>query len=262
MGQKVHPNSLRVGLIHNWKSVWFFKNKGMVADLILEDHKIRKFLFKNYKSSMIADVIIERKSQKLVIKILSARTGVLIGRGGQNLDKLRQQLVALLNKKDIQIDILEVNKPDANAQLIADSIAQQLEKRVAFRRAIKSAMQKAMRAGAKGIKVMVAGRLGGAEIARTEWAKEGRVPLHTFRADIEYGFAEAQTVFGIIGVKCWIFKGEIMDAKPAPTLKTLSQPKPSSNQGGQGAKEQRGPRRGGGGGRRSAQGGASQPASS
>lgn len=219
MGQKVHPNSLRVGHIHNWKSIWYFKQKGQIAEFVAEDQKIRHFIRKHYKSSLIADVLIERKSQKLVIKIQAARTGVLIGRGGQNLDKLRQQLVAMLGKKDIQIDVLEVAKPEANAQLVSETIAMQLEKRIAFRRALKNAMQKAMRAGAKGIKVMASGRLGGAEIARTEWTKEGRIPLHTFRADIEYGFSEAKTTFGVIGVKCWIFKGEILNLKALPTAR-------------------------------------------
>jgi small subunit ribosomal protein S3 len=230
MGQKVHPRSLRLGYIQNWQSIWYFKDTKLNASLILEDYVIRKFLKTNYKSSMIADIVIERKAQNLVVKILSARTGVLIGRGGQSLDKLRLDLCAKLNKKQIQIDVIEVAKPDLSSTLIAESIAAQLEKRVAYRRAIKQAIQKAMRAGAKGVKIMVAGRLGGAEIARSEWSKEGRIPLHTFRADIDYGVAEALTMFGIIGVKVWIFKGEIVNPSKTPLATAEPSKSPKSQQ--------------------------------
>lgn len=209
MGQKVHPKSLRLGIIQDWDSTWIADSKEYSVN-IAEDHKIRVFLKTTLKTAAVSKIEIHRKAQRIIIRIVTGRPGIIVGRGGQGLDELRQKVVKLIGKKDIQIDVLEVARIEADAQLLAEGIAQQLEKRVAFRRAMKQSMQRAMRSGIKGIKVMVAGRLGGADIARTEWSKEGRIPLHTFRADIEYGFAEAFTMFGIIGVKVWVFKGEVM----------------------------------------------------
>ena len=200
---------MRLGIVDTHDSTWYAGSKDYARN-VKEDYVIREFVRKQLKAASVSSIEIDRKAQRLIVRIITGRPGMIVGRGGQGLDQLRKQLVALTGRKDIQIDVLEVARIDADAQLISESIAQQLEKRVAFRRAMKQAMQRAMRAGAKGIKVMISGRLGGAEIARTEWAKEGRIPLHTFRADIEYGFSEAMTVFGIIGVKVWIFKGEVM----------------------------------------------------
>lgn len=214
MGQKVHPRAVRLGVISTWDSTWYAQ-PNEYAKNVLEDHLIRKFIKKKLKAAMVSRVEIGRKAKKLIIRIITGRPGMVVGRGGQGLDQLRKSLTALIGKKDIQLDVVEVAKIDAESQLVAESIAQQLEKRVAFRRAIKQAIQRANRAGVKGIKIMVSGRLGGVEIARTEWSKDGRIPLHTFRANIDYGFAEALTVFGIIGVKVWIFKGEVMPGEKA-----------------------------------------------
>lgn len=241
MGQKVHPKSVRLGVIQKWDSQWIAFGKDYALN-VAEDHKIRTFIKKKLKHAMISRIEIDRKAVKLIIRIITGRPGVIVGRGGQGLDDLRKHLVKLTHRKEIQLDVLEVARIDLDSQLVAESIAQQLEKRVAFRRAMKQAMQRTMRSGAKGIKVMVSGRLGGAEIARTEWAKEGRIPLHTFRADIDYGFAEAVTVFGIIGVKVWVFKGEIL---PGDVRDQNVKSRQSRQEGG-------GP--GGGGGGRGGQG--------
>jgi small subunit ribosomal protein S3 len=220
VGQKAHPKSLRLGIIYrSWDNNWI-AGKRQYAEHVLEDHVIRAFIKKRYKFASLSKVEIERKAQKLIIRMITGRPGVLVGRGGQGLDSLRKDLSKLTKRKDIQLDVLEVAKIDADAQLIAESIAQQQEKRIPYRRAIKQSIQRAMRSGAKGIKIMVAGRLGGVEIARTEWSREGRIPLHTFRADIDYGFAEALTVFGIIGVKVWVFRGEVLPGdSPEPNIK-------------------------------------------
>lgn len=215
MGQKVHPKSVRLGIIQPHEVTWIAPNPRMYAKNVKEDETIRKFLKKKLKAASLSRVEIDRKAQRLIVRIITGRPGMVVGRGGQGLDTLRKELQALTNRKDIQIDVLEVNRIEADATLVAESIAQQLEKRIAYRRAMKQAMQRSMRSGVKGIKIMIAGRLGGAEIARTEWSKEGRIPLHTFRADIDYGVAEALTVFGIIGVKVWIFKGEVMPGESA-----------------------------------------------
>ncbi len=215
MGQKVHPKSVRLGIIQPHEVTWIAGNKKMYAINVAEDEKIRKFVKKKLKAASISRVEIDRKAQRLIIRIITGRPGMVVGRGGQGLDTLRKELQTLTSRKDIQIDVLEVNRIEADAMLVAESIAQQLEKRIAYRRAMKQAIQRSMRAGIKGIKIMIAGRLGGAEIARTEWTKEGRIPLHTFRADIDYGVAEALTMFGIIGVKVWIFKGEVMPGETA-----------------------------------------------
>lgn len=208
MGQKVNPIGLRLGINRNWASRWFPSQK--VAPFnIGEDYKIRKFIKKELYYAGISEIIIERTTKKIKITVIAARPGLIIGKKGADIEKIKESLKKLV-QKDVAINIKEVKKPQSNAQLAAENVAMQLERRVAFRRAMKKVMQSAMKSGAKGIKVKVAGRLAGAEMARTEWYMEGRVPLHTLRAKIDYGFAEAMTTFGIIGVKVWIFKGEIL----------------------------------------------------
>lgn len=208
MGQKVHPTGFRIGVIKPWLSNWY-ASKNNYAELLDEDNKIRKYIKKKLYSAGISRIIIDRKAQVVNINIISAKPGIIVGRGGQGIDDLRNELTKFV-KKRVQINVLEVARVDADAQLVSEFIAQQLEKRVVFRRAMKQAIQRTMRSGVQGIKVAVSGRLGGAEIARTEWAKEGRIPLQTLRADVDYGFAEADTIMGLIGVKVWIFKGEIL----------------------------------------------------
>jgi small subunit ribosomal protein S3 len=217
MGQKVHPYGFRLGITKPWKSRWYARKN--YPDLIQEDRKIRQIIRKQLAAAGIADIEVERKSNQVEVTIFTAKPGMVVGRGGKNIEDLRQKLFTELQKK-VQMNVQEVKSIETNAQLIAESAAIQLEKRVAFRRVMKQTMMRAMNSGALGIKMMVAGRLGGAEIARTEWLREGRIPLHTLRADIEFGFYEAKTVFGIIGVKVWIYKGEILretsrkEAKP------------------------------------------------
>ena len=208
MGQKVHPTGFRIGVIKPWLSNWY-ASKNNYAELLDEDNKIRKYIKKKLYSASISRIVIDRKATAVNINIISAKPGIIVGRGGQGIDELRNELNKFV-KKRVQINVLEVARVDSDAQLVAEFIAQQLEKRVVFRRAMKQAIQRAMRSGIQGIKVAVSGRLGGAEIARTEWAKEGRIPLQTLRADVDYGFAEADTIMGLIGVKTWIFKGEIL----------------------------------------------------
>ena len=208
MGQKVNPVGLRLGINRNWTSRWFPSQK--VAPFnIGEDYKIRKFIKKELYYAGVSEIIIERTTKKVKITVIAARPGLIIGKKGADIEKVKESLKKIV-QKDVAINIKEVKKPQSNAQLAAENVAMQLERRVAFRRAMKKVMQSAMKSGAKGIKVKVAGRLAGAEMARTEWYMEGRVPLHTLRAKIDYGFAEAMTTFGIIGVKVWIFKGEIL----------------------------------------------------
>jgi len=208
MGQKVNPIGLRLGINRNWESRWFPNFKSAPANLG-EDHKIRTFLKKELYYAGVSNIIIERTVKRLRVTIVAARPGVIIGKKGADIEKLKNTLTKLVNKP-VSINIKEEKKAQISAQLVAENVATQLERRVAFRRAMKKVMQNAQRAGAKGIKVAVAGRLGGAEMARTEWYLEGRVPLHTLRAKIDYGFAEAHTTYGIIGVKVWIFKGEVL----------------------------------------------------
>lgn len=208
MGQKVNPTGLRLGINRNWTSRWFPSSK-VTAFNIGEDYKIRKFIKKELYYAGISETIIERTTKKIKITVIAARPGLIIGKKGADIEKVKESLRKLV-QKDIAINIKEVKKPQSNAQLAAENVAMQLERRVAFRRAMKKVMQTAMKSGAKGIKVKVSGRLAGAEMARTEWYMEGRVPLHTLRAKIDYGFAEAMTTFGIIGVKVWIFKGEVL----------------------------------------------------
>lgn len=214
MGQKTHPTGFRIGIIEPWVSTWF-ANKKKYAEFIAEDAKIRKFVKKKLYTAGVSRINIARKAQNVNITVVTAKPGIVVGRGGQGIDDLRVAVQKLINSKNVSIDVVEVARIDVDAQLVAENIALQLEKRIAFRRAMKQAMQRTMRAGVQGIKVMVSGRLGGAEIARSEWAKEGRIPLQTLRADVQYGFAEADTVMGKIGVKVWVFKGDLMPGEKA-----------------------------------------------
>ncbi len=207
MGQKARPIGLRVGINRTWDSLWFADGDAY-ADRVHQDFKIRDYIKKTLRFSGISKVIIERSAAKVRITIHTSRPGILIGKKGGDIDKIKKH-VAKIVKADVSLNIVEVRKPEADAVIVAETIAQQLEKRVSFRRAMKRAMQSAMRLGAKGIRVNVSGRLGGAEIARMEWYREGRVPLHTLRADIDYGTSEAETTYGVIGVKVWIYKGDI-----------------------------------------------------
>jgi small subunit ribosomal protein S3 len=217
MGQKVNPIGLRLGINRNWESRWFPKFETMPAN-VAEDDKIRKYVKKELYYAGIAQTIVERTAKKVRVTVVAARPGIIIGKKGADVEKLKDALSKLVGK-EIAVNIKEERKPQISAQLSAENVAQQLERRVAFRRAMKRVMQNALKGGAKGIKVSVSGRLGGAEMARTEWYLEGRVPLHTLRARIDYGFAEAHTTYGCIGIKVWIFKGEVL-AKGIPTEKT------------------------------------------
>lgn len=208
MGQKVNPIGLRLGINRNWASRWFPGSQATPTN-ILEDHKIRKFLKKELYYAGVSEIIIEKAAKKLRVTVVAARPGLIIGKKGADIEKVKESLKRIV-QKDIAINIKEVKRPQIDAQLAAESVATQLERRVAFRRAMKKVMQSAMKSGAKGIKVKVSGRLAGAEMARTEWYMEGRIPLHTLRAKIDYGFAEAMTTYGIIGIKVWIFKGEVL----------------------------------------------------
>lgn len=208
MGQKVNPIGLRLGINRNWSSRWFPATQATPSN-ILEDHMIRKFLKSEMYYAGVSEIIIERAAHKVRVTVVASKPGLIIGKKGVDIDKHKEALKKLL-KKEVSINIKEAKRPQTNAQLAAENIATQLEKRVAFRRAMKKVMQSALKSGAKGIKVKVSGRLAGAEMARTEWYMEGRVPLHTLRAKIDYGFAEAMTTYGIIGVKVWIFKGEVL----------------------------------------------------
>lgn len=233
MGQKVHPTGFRIGINKPWLSNWFASKKEY-AEFLAEDYKLRKYVKKKLYTAGVSRIEIQRKAQNVHVSIVTAKPGVVVGRGGSGIDTLRKELRALTGKR-VQIDVLEVARIDADSQLVSEAIALQLEKRIAFRRAMKQAVQRSMRAGIQGIKIAVSGRLGGAEIARTEWTKEGRIPLHTLRADIDYGFAEANTVFGKIGVKVWIFKGEVL-----PGEKSDTNVKPKSSESGGGQKRGRG----------------------
>jgi small subunit ribosomal protein S3 len=212
MGQKVHPYGFRLGYNRSWHSRWFAK-KGF-DDLLIEDLKLKKELKKKFAQAGVSQIEIDRAANRVKIIIYTSRPGIIIGRKGAEIDKLKQEL-SRKTKRDVLIDIREIQKPELNAQLQAEKVAQQLEKRIAFRRAMRKTVEEATRFGAQGIKVRVSGRLNGAEIARSEWTLQGRLPLHTLRADIDYGFAEAHTTFGIIGIKVWIYRGEIMDPREA-----------------------------------------------
>ena len=208
MGQKVNPHGLRVGVIKDWDSRWYAEAD--FADNLVEDYNIRKFLKNKLKSSSVSKIEIERASDRVKVIIYTAKPGVVIGKGGAEIEKLKAQCEAML-KKPVAINIVEVKAPELDAQLVAENVAQQLEKRISFRRAMKQSIGNAMRRGAKGIKIMCSGRLGGAEIARSEQYHEGTIPLQTLRADIDYGFAEANTTYGKIGVKVWLYKGEVLN---------------------------------------------------
>lgn len=214
MGQKIHPHGLRVGVIKDWDSRWYSKKN--FDELILEDFKIRKHIKKKLFTSGISRTEIERAANRVRITVNTAKPGMVIGRGGSGVDELKGELEALTGKQ-ISINVVEIKTPDMDSQLVAESIAQQLERRISFRRAMKQAMGRAMKSGAKGIKVMVAGRLNGAEIARSEMYREGTIPLQTLRADIDYGFAESYTTYGRLGVKVWIYKGEVLPEKKVQT---------------------------------------------
>ena len=209
MGQKVNPHGLRVGVIKDWDSHWFVDKKHF-AENVKEDNVIREMLKKKYYQAAISKILIEKAASKIVITIFTARPGVLIGKQGSEIEVIKKAVAKVCKGKQISVNISEVRKPDTDAQLVAEGIATQLEKRVSFRRAMKQAISRSIRGGVKGIKVTVSGRLDGAEIARSESYHEGSIPLQTLRADIEYGFAEAHTTFGVIGIKCWIYKGEVI----------------------------------------------------
>ncbi|ADI02972.1 MAG TPA: 30S ribosomal protein S3 [Syntrophothermus lipocalidus] len=217
MGQKVHPKGLRIGIIRDWDSKWYADRD--YTDLLHEDYHIRKYIKENFFAAGISKVEIERTGNRVRVSIHTAKPGIIIGRGGTEVERLRQDL-GKLTGKTVNINIVEIKKPELDAQIVAENVAAQIERRVAYRRAMKQAVQRTMRAGAEGIKIAVSGRLAGAEIARTEWYAEGRVPLHTLRADIDYGFAEAMTTYGKIGIKIWINRGEVLPAAKQPAKKT------------------------------------------
>ncbi|MBE7523724.1 MAG: 30S ribosomal protein S3 [Burkholderiales bacterium] len=229
MGQKIHPTGFRLAVTRNWSSRWYANSKNFGATLG-EDIRVREYLKRKLSHASVARITIERPAKNARITVHSARPGVVIGKKGEDIETLRADLRRMMGG-DVGLNIEEIRKPEIDAQLVAESIAQQLEKRIMFRRAMKRAMQNAMRLGAQGIKVMSAGRLNGAEIARSEWYREGRVPLHTLRADIDYGFAEARTTYGKIGIKVWVFKGEVMAhnaepaAAPAPAPEAPKRPR-------------------------------------
>jgi small subunit ribosomal protein S3 len=240
MGQKVHPEAMRVGYIHDWKSTWF--NEKEFSDYLLEDIHIRDHIENKLAHAGLSSITIKKNKTEIEVNIHTARPGIVIGKSGTEVDALRRELHKMTNKA-VKVNILEIKRPELDAKLVAQSIAEQLQNRVAFRRAMKRSLTSAMRSGAKGVKVQVSGRLGGAEMARTEGYSDGRVPLHTLRADIDYGFFEAKTTFGRIGVKVWINKGEIMPKGFAQDLTDLEAPQTVGPGGG------RGPGRGGPGGR-------------
>ncbi len=237
MGQKIHPTGFRLSVSRNWASRWYANNRDF-AGMLAEDIKVRDYLKTKLKNAAVSRVLIERPAKNARITIYSARPGVVIGKKGEDIEALKKELAKRLGVP-VAVNIEEVRKPEVDAQLIADSITQQLEKRIMFRRAMKRAMQNAMRLGAQGIKIMSSGRLNGIEIARCEWYREGRVPLHTLRADIDYGFSEAKTTYGVIGVKVWVYKGDTLGRNDAPSLDSTPRPEGEERRG------PRGPRRDG-----------------
>lgn len=230
MGNKVNAIGLRLGINRTWDSRWFASKKGF-ADLLHQDLELRRYLQKRLKQAGVSRIVIERPAKRARITIYSARPGVVIGKKGQDIEKLRQDL-SKMTGTEVTLNIVEIRKPEIDAKLVAENIAQQLERRVAFRRAMKRAVQSAMRLGAQGIRINCGGRLGGAEIARTEWYREGRVPLHTLRADIDYGEATGFTTYGTCGVKVWVFKGEIMAHDPMAQDKRQAEQQPGGGSGG------------------------------
>src|SRR5665213_2548836 len=238
MGQKAHPIGNRLGIIRGWDSNWFGGNH--YADKLVEDEKIRKYISVRIAKGGISKVVIERTLKRITVTIHTARPGIVIGKGGQEVDKLKEEIKKLTKKEDVQINIFEIKRPELDAQLVADGVARQIEARVSFRRATKMSIASTMRMGAEGIKIMTAGRLGGVEIARTEQYKEGRIPLHTLRADIDFAIAEAQTSYGKIGVKVWICKGEVYGKRDlSPNIGTSA----TTNTQGGGAQRGGGDRR-------------------
>ncbi|HIK35324.1 MULTISPECIES: 30S ribosomal protein S3 [unclassified Thermosynechococcus] len=226
MGQKIHPIGFRLGITQEHRSRWY-ADSDRYPELLQEDHRIRTFINKQLANAGIAEVRIERKADQVELQIRTARPGVVVGKGGQGIEELRKQLRQILpSNRTIKVNVVEVNRVDAEASLLAEYITQQLERRVAFRRAVRQAIQRAQRAGIEGIKVQVAGRLNGAEIARTEWTREGRVPLHTLRADIDYAYRTARTIYGILGVKVWIFKGEVLPGQTEAVTREPSRRSP------------------------------------
>jgi small subunit ribosomal protein S3 len=221
MGQKINPVGFRLAVNKNWSSRWYANSKNF-APMLAEDIKVREFLKRKLSHASVGRVLIERPAKDARITIFSARPGVVIGKKGEEIESLKAELRRIMGVQQVHVNIEEIRKPEIDAQLIADSIAQQLEKRIMFRRAMKRAMQNAMRLGAQGIKIMSAGRLNGIEIARTEWYREGRVPLHTLRADIDYGLGEAKTTYGVIGIKVWVYKGEVLPKGEAPAIGTAA----------------------------------------
>ncbi len=245
MGQKVNPVGLRLGIVKGWDSNWY--GGRTTADKLVEDEKIRKYVKARIPKGGISKVIIERTIKRITLTINTARPGVVIGKGGAEVDKLKEEIKKLTNK-DVQINIFEIKRPELDAKLIGESVAQQLAARISFRRAMKQAIASAMRVGAQGIKVKCSGRLGGAEMARTEMYKEGRTPLHTLRADIDYAVSEAQTVYGKIGIKVWVFKGEVLgkkDLSPNADLTTAEAPGARRRRGERGERSDRNERGGG-----------------
>jgi small subunit ribosomal protein S3 len=241
MGQKVHPIGIRLGIVKKHNSNWYASPKNY-ADFLITDLKVRDHLYNKLKNASVSRILIERPSENARITISTARPGIVIGRKGEDVEKLRKEIAKLM-KSPVQINIDEIRKPDLDARLVAEGIASQLERRVMFRRAMKRAVQNTMRAGAKGIKVEVSGRLGGAEIARTEWYREGRVPLHTLRADIDYSIMRAETTYGCIGVKVWIFKGEVlggMEQVSSPVIADEPAAKPARKRERGGKAQERG----------------------
>jgi small subunit ribosomal protein S3 len=223
MGQKINPTGFRLAVNRNWSSKWYANNRNF-AGMLAEDIKVRSFLKKKLAHASVGRILIERPAKDARITIFSARPGVVIGKKGEEIEALKAELRRIMGVQQVHVNIEEIRKPETDAQLIADSIAQQLEKRIMFRRAMKRAMQNAMRLGAQGVKIMSAGRLNGHEIARTEWYREGRVPLHTLRADIDFGMGAAKTSYGVIGIKVWVYKGEVMPKGEAQAALTTASP--------------------------------------
>ncbi len=225
MGQKINPIGLRLGVVRDWTSKWYSGTKGY-ADNLASDIRLRRHIKQRLAHAAVSSVVIQRPMQEVHVTLHSARPGIVIGKKGEDIERIRQELTKIAGVR-VEVNVEEIRKPELDALLVAENICQQLEKRIMFRRAMKRAVTNAMRLGAQGIKIMCAGRLNGAEIARTEWYREGRVPLHTLRADIDYGMAEAHTTYGVVGVKVWIFKGEIFNQAEAATAETESARKTS-----------------------------------
>ena len=244
MGQKIHPTGFRLAVSRNWNSRWYASNRAF-AGMLADDIKVREYLKERLKKASISRVLIERPAKNARVTIYSSRPGVVIGKKGEEIEQIKRDLTQRLGVP-VPGNIEEVRKPEINAQLIADSITQQLERRIMFRRAMKRAMQAAMRLGAQGIKIMSSGRLNGIEIARTEWYREGRVPLHTLRADIDYGVSEAHTTYGAIGVKVWVYKGDTLGRADAPSLDSTPRPESEERRPRQRRERRGGQRRGGG----------------